>query len=550
MKKSFISLILTIVMLSGIFTTVNASQDISDPISYKDVAVASVAVNSKADSLMAYSTDLEGNVYGPEDFCVDGKDSYIFNSNNDTIIKMVGGTVNNVIKLKDSKSIRIAADAGILYVLDSDLSISTFGSKGDLISVTPNQAIGSEAIENFTVIDGFLYTTAVVDGSEITYKFAADENGISYNKVETIPGLIFDSNTYYNDKLLADEGFSMGHSCRLEITDIPSGKSFPIVLTSNYWNAGAQLLNVDYDKQSVMIRLIEIANNPDYTYTCEETIRTVDFNGNLLAIRALDTQKKYIVMPTKVFGSQVYVLNNKSARVDIQKLDAPLSNSIGKFTSRLANIVEPIMDRFDDQANSLDPVVTRGLGPSISRATIMANALSYHLSFTWNVVADNVAAMTNYTKPRYFTAPSTVACMPYCWGGWDTTSSFLSGIASGSGSTRGRAGNINCPSSGWVGKTYGTDCSGYVSRCWALTAKESTNSLVNVSTAISASALQQGDLLNYAGSHSILFASVSSGNYTTYESTQTSSYDKVANLIRSVASLANDYVPRKYLNVI
>jgi hypothetical protein len=67
-----------------------------------------------------------------------------------------------------------------------------------------------------------------------------------------------------------------------------------------------------------MVRLIDLVNNPDFSFTCEETIRTVDFNGNLQAIRALDTQEKYIPMQTKVFNSEIYVFNNKRSSVAIQ----------------------------------------------------------------------------------------------------------------------------------------------------------------------------------------------------------------------------------------
>jgi len=123
--------------------------------------------------------------------------------------------------------------------------------------------------------------------------------------------------------------------------------------------------------------------------------------------------------------------------------------------------------------------------------------------------------------------------MPYCWGGRDTLTSFVNGLAAG-----GRAGNINCPSSGWVGNTFGVDCSGYVGNCWGLTTKYSTNTLLDVSTAISASSLQQGDALDYAGSHVVLFNCLDgAGNYNLYEATCLNDYDKVANTLRPISSM-------------
>ncbi|MFI9389239.1 hypothetical protein, partial [Kutzneria sp. NPDC052558] len=55
------------------------------------------------------------------------------------------------------------------------------------------------------------------------------------------------------------------------------------------------------------------------------------------------------------------------------------------------------------------------------------------------------------------------------------------------------------------GRMYRRDCSGYVSMAWHLTTSLSTATLPGVSHQISRDDLKAGDILDYAGTHTILF---------------------------------------------
>lgn len=134
--------------------------------------------------------------------------------------------------------------------------------------------------------------------------------------------------------------------------------------------------------------------------------------------------------------------------------------------------------------------------------------------------------------------------MPYCWGGFSSTSQFNTGMKN-----KGRVGNINCSSPSHVSNTYGLDCSGFVSRCWGLTSKYGTSKISKVSSKIDISNIKKGDALNNSGSHIVLFEKFdANGNYVLYESTMLNEYDKVSHTVRSSSSISS-YIHIKYDNI-
>jgi cell wall-associated NlpC family hydrolase len=486
-------------------------------------------------SIMSYLTDVEGTTYGPEDFYVDGSTAYILNTVDNTVLKFSGNVLDNVIALNDIPAIRIAAGNGDLFVLGSDLSISKFAADGKRHPIELSTTIGSEAIMEFSVIGNYIYLTTAEGDSGKTYKIST--NGDTYS--ETFDGRVLDETYRYAVKLLPETGYSIGHSCLLLVQNNVTGQINSVLLSSDYWVFGAQLLGVDEDAETYSIKLYEMAINLDYTTSVEETIRVIDYQGETAGIRPLARQYKSVPCQTKVINSEIYQLDNLTSSIGITELALPSESSIAAYSSPLAYITESAA------LLNTAPVTNAVTRAAITRDTIIANAKVYHTAFSWTCTAANIAAMTGYTKPRYINGAGTYQCMPYCWGGFNTTSQFTAGLNNG-----GRAGNIDTSSSGLVSNTYGLDCSGFVSRAWGLSTKYSTSTLPNISTVISASALQKGDILNKPGDHVVLFEKYDSGgNYILYEATLTSQYDRVAYTIRSVSSLSS-YTPRKYNDVI
>jgi hypothetical protein len=97
--------------------------------------------------------------------------------------------------------------------------------------------------------------------------------------------------------------------------------------------------------------------------------------------------------------------------------------------------------------------------------------------------------------------------LAYKWGGWDTPEMFDAGLKKGRA-----AGDVYTAEkrkkggAAVSGDCVGIDCSGFVSRCWALKKRESTSTLGGISKRLASPAeLKPADVMNTAGGHVILF---------------------------------------------
>ncbi len=510
------NLLLSALLVVSLFSTnvnfVEASQ--------ADKVMASLGVNN----LISYKEDVEGNLNGPEDFTVDNNDIYLLDSTDNKVIKFNNGKVVDTIKLND-KALKIASKNKNLYALNIDLTITKYDANGNASSIELDRNKIDEAVVDFQVIDTNLYVATTEGNSGMTYKI--NEAG---ELVDSFEGRIFDENTLYRNELIPEKGKSVGHSCKLTVTDLKTGTEKVLNLTSKHWLIGAQYLGTD-EKGNYRIKMFEMMTQNDNTVLVEETVRIVKPNGVLTGIREKAKQKKSVPNQIKVYKNEVYELNNLENTVEIIKVAAPKSDSVQKFKSKLDNMVEPME-------------IAQEPSYRITRATIMSNAKAYHSAFTWSCTSANLAAMTNYTKPRYVGSAGSYTYMPYCWGGFSSPTQYKTGLSNG-----GRVGNIYTGTGAYVSNTYGVDCSGYVSRAWGLTTKYGTSTIMNVAFYINASSLLQGDALNYSGSHIVLFEKFdANGNYTVYEATTWNSYDRVAHTVRTVSSMTN-YKPIRYNSI-
>ncbi|SDX77134.1 hypothetical protein SAMN05660923_02903 [Tepidimicrobium xylanilyticum] len=450
------------------------------------------------------------------------------------ILKFTNGYFSKKIDMGEIIVVKIACEDGTLYALGNDLSIIQINSDDNRITI-PVDDINTEAITDFKVKNGVLYI--VTSEGDVGTTYILNTKGeIKERNIKKLKGRIFDENTIYQVELLPEEGHSIGHSCEMKIIDIKSGDTESIILESEYWVVGAQFLGYDSDG-NYRIKMFEMATNENFNIVVEETIRTIGKDGSTKAIRGLDTQFKSITNQVKVFGNDIYELNNLKDKVQIINISEPNEKTTSSYKSKLQNIVEPISD--------LDPDITNGDNQlMISRSTIMSNAKSFHSSFRWSCQSKNLEPLTNWTKPRYVGSAGTYQYMPYCWGGFSSIDQYNSGM-----SGTGRVGNINTSTSGHVSNTYGLDCSGYVSRCWGTSTKYGTSTIMNIAKKINASDLLEGDALNNSGSHIVLFEKYDgAGNYVLYESTKLNSYDRVSHTVRSISSMGN-YVPIRYNGV-
>jgi hypothetical protein len=167
----------------------------------------------------------------------------------------------------------------------------------------------------------------------------------------------------------------------------------------------------------------------------------------------------------------------------------------------------------------------------ITRQQIINNATPY-TSYSWSASACNTSSWngvscggrTVYRAP--WVVNGTNISMPYMWGGWSTTAQHSSAMnscksagdvcSSGGGGCSGNTSGLSqqCAS--------GHDCSGLVSRAWALTNKQGTTTLPNFATQILFSQLQQGDIVNDEGSHTRLISTYNTnGSATVIEASGT-----------------------------
>ncbi len=98
--------------------------------------------------------------------------------------------------------------------------------------------------------------------------------------------------------------------------------------------------------------------------------------------------------------------------------------------------------------------------------------------------------------------------VPYKWGGFDSLASFDRGLAAGKS-----AGDVYTAEKRRHGgdavshSAVGVDCSGFVSRCWELSEKHSTGTLVSICRTLDTPAeLRAGDIMNQPGGHVLIFA--------------------------------------------
>jgi hypothetical protein len=184
----------------------------------------------------------------------------------------------------------------------------------------------------------------------------------------------------------------------------------------------------------------------------------------------------------------------------------------------------------------------------ITRTQIMNNAVPF-TSYTFTAGSSNIwskscSAVGNVTTPSWVKVGANTS-MAYCWGGFSTQASFTTGLTHGLS-----AGDNDCTTSGDGSEScsLGVDCSGFVSRCWALSTKYSTSTLPNISTAYSsATMVQPGDIFNYAGSHvRLVETNYANGSYRVIEASA-NGWDVAYHTY--TASQLTSYVPRWYIHV-
>lgn len=167
--------------------------------------------------------------------------------------------------------------------------------------------------------------------------------------------------------------------------------------------------------------------------------------------------------------------------------------------------------------------------PPIKREAVLANARAF-LTVNWVMQTENFSrtgvesacepgSARIWQRPRHFTREmigTTIAPMPYRWGGEDTPQTFK--IRTELGALAGNICTCRDPRFNYCifADSAGTDCSGFVSRAWGIE-KRGTSGLLDVATEVdSVEALKPGDAFDWPQRHVRLLTAVVPGAATAF----------------------------------
>lgn len=285
---------------------------------------------------------------------------------------------------------------------------------------------------------------------------------------------------------------------------------------------GLYVLVTEMDPLSPVIKVDEVVQHFDMS------------TGLLIGLARVPLQERYtFVEHGTAVGpdGSVFSLITRANSIDIVRLG---------FASRIEPIIVSAPGGLTRSAIGIAGYGT--MACSIARTTIINTANSFASNSVSLNSTNTDGGCPGRGKPRYIGGAGTYSSVPYDWDGFDTPSGYNAFMGQNY-----QAGDIN--TAGAEGCSKGVDCSGLVSRAWGLTSKYGTYTLETVSSVISRSALQQGDILNLAGTHTVIFRWNGSYNQVNViESTTTNNLDRVYAGSWDWSRF-NGYTSRKYNNV-
>lgn len=287
-------------------------------------------------------------------------------------------------------------------------------------------------------------------------------------------------------------------------------------------------------QDDIFVVLEELTLDANGTLQVDQTIRHYGSSGNYLGVARAPVLEQYTYVQQGIAlgpDGAVYFLATRLDGAEIWRLSFKQS-------------IPPVL--FEPPTLKDTPVLTTEQNDEIKRCvtrdTIVSTAYSYLNNSKYLSSTNTDGYCPGRQKPRYLSGAGTYSSVSYDWGGFDTVSSF-NGYMSPNTYT---AGDINTTSESC---SRGVDCSGYVSRAWQLTTKQSTYSLESISQPLSVKEdMSRGDIYNRAGDHVVLFRQFVSGGMLGYEATTYQSYDRVVFIYSNWARFSG-YNPRKYNNV-
>lgn len=311
-------------------------------------------------------------------------------------------------------------------------------------------------------------------------------------------------------------------------------RSVPVAGTNGL--LGLRLLGANAD-ESFFVVAEEML--PGEMIEVDQTVRHYAADGTLLESARVPLREAAMHVPNNLAlgpDGAVYLLQPRTDVVEIQRLRfvpelAPLTP---RATATRADV--PVADTaFARDTLASEPGFARE--ESATRATRGADDAGcrsrdamIELAFRYR---DNKCRLTDANingqcsgrvRPHYIDhGAAEYGSVAYDWGGFDTVEDYNAFMAQGK-----QAGDMPTSiSDPPTPCSKGVDCSGFVSRCWGLTTKQSTSTIHTVSFKIDLRDLRPGDILNMAGSHVTLYHHEDANGVWAFEATAWGNRDRV-----------------------
>ena len=488
------------------------------------------------------TVDLEGNILGICDFCIDQDSIYTLSNQNNTIIHYSEGIEKDVLSFDyhGSKVIKFAVEGDYSCVFSSNGDIILYKDWMELSRISIYEFTDSALVLDFYLKDKTLYFTGCSskfpDFTTFIFTFSDDEikykdmiEGRTSEGIEVVsPEIVKSFMLEYCKTQAKSEGFNF--------EELQGIMDLGVDNNGGHYYYSSEIINKtgqEYYIQRIYHfnkrqQLIHVYNIPIGIFTCDYPFKNI--NGELFLLHNSEDK------------TEIIQLTSNSVDFSLKECITPInwSESIKKRQSvslkRENSLIEGNQSKMQ--------VVT-----TVSRASCITRATNY-LNFTWSCSSANLnSSLANWIKPHYISGAGSWYSMPYCFGKSDTITSFNNGILSGK-----NIGNINTGVA-LTSTTVGMDCTGFVCKTW-LCSYFNTYGITGPAYSISWSQLKQADAMCYYNAntstgHIVLYShTLSNGFYYDYECTTSYNYDRVVGIGRSQASfLSSGYSPYRYYNI-
>jgi len=448
------------------------------------------------------------------------------------------------------------------YVL-YDKSINLYNVNGELVeSIRLPKSFDNE--HEMRVIDGYIY---ILTSDEKTFR-------VSDNNFEEVSNQwIFDSNSKVHVTINREGTFAIQGTNE-------GGESFSGEV--NLHTRIAAVLPIGIIGDNVFLRFEKFISESPIKVETRLVIYSIA-TGNIVHNQKLpdvfytyikndfeySNSKLYHVISSP-YGIQLFELNHNTNTAN-KNYPFELLNQEYHYNFFLQKNQEPTPQ--SNQIHEPSSGARAGGACTITRTQIETNALAYR-DLVWSCTSNSLrSACTDrcntscratvqskkVTTPPYITGTGTFTSVPYKWGGWTALASYNTLANQGKYvgnwlTTAMTSGVPSCPtapdahSSPDDNYVIGVDCSGFVTRAWGISSqKYSTASLPSISTSLSASAVEKGDIFNTNGHVRMYLSGNPTGTMTLIESAVGSSYSKVYSKSYNYSSLSG-YSPYRYNN--